>query len=69
MNENFVNIKVDREERPDIDQRLSGRDQSHGPHGGWPLTTFLTPKGEPFFAGTYFPPEERAARSRRSARC
>src|SRR5215203_7083261 len=59
MNDNFVNIKVDREERPDVDavymqavQALSGR-------GGWPMTVFLTPDGRPFHGGTYFPPEDR----------
>ena len=59
MNRLFVNIKVDREERPDVDQiymdtvnRLTG-------HGGWPLTVFCTPEGEPFYGGTYFPPEPR----------
>ncbi len=59
MNQHFVNVKVDREERPDVDaiymdavQRLTGR-------GGWPMTVFLTPQGEPFYAGTYFPREER----------
>ncbi|MCC6628103.1 MAG: thioredoxin domain-containing protein [Chloroflexi bacterium] len=59
MNDNYVNIKVDREERPDVDhlymeavQRLTGR-------GGWPMTVFLTPDGRPFYGGTYFPPTER----------
>ncbi len=59
MNRLFVPIKVDREERPDVDQiymdtvvRLTG-------HGGWPLTVFCTPDGKPFYAGTYFPPEPR----------
>jgi uncharacterized protein YyaL (SSP411 family) len=59
MNEHFVNVKVDREERPDVDAiymravvALTGR-------GGWPLTVFLTPEGKPFFGGTYFPPEAR----------
>ena len=59
MNENFINIKVDREERPDLDQIYQAPpDQTLG-QGGWPLTMFLTPKGVPFFAGTYFPKEER----------
>ncbi|MGZ5384209.1 MAG: thioredoxin domain-containing protein [Acidimicrobiia bacterium] len=59
MNRLFINVKVDREERPDVDaiymeavQRLTGR-------GGWPMTVFLTPHGEPFFAGTYFPRDDR----------
>src|SRR5947207_1973680 len=59
MNELFVNVKVDREERPDVDdvymkavQMLTGR-------GGWPMTVFLTPDGKPFYGGTYFPPQDR----------
>jgi len=59
MNEGFVNVKVDREERPDVDdvymkavQMLTGR-------GGWPMTVFLTPDGKPFYGGTYFPPVDR----------
>ncbi|HTO42342.1 MAG TPA: thioredoxin domain-containing protein [Rhizomicrobium sp.] len=59
MNENYINIKVDREERPDIDQLYQTAAQTMGASGGWPLTMFLTPKGEPFFPGTYFPKEER----------
>jgi uncharacterized protein len=59
MNENFVNIKVDREERPDIDSVYMQAVQSMTGHGGWPMTMFLTPAGEPFYAGTYFPPEDR----------
>ena len=59
MNELFVNVKVDREERPDIDQLYQAASNSMGLNGGWPLTMFLTPKGEPFYAGTYFPPEDR----------
>jgi uncharacterized protein YyaL (SSP411 family) len=55
MNELFVNIKVDREERPDIDQIYMAALHHLGEHGGWPLTMFLTPKGEPFWGGTYFP--------------
>src|ERR1700760_2662845 len=55
MNELFVNIKVDREERPDIDQIYMSALHLLGEHGGWPLTMFLTPKGEPFWGGTYFP--------------
>src|SRR5437764_9834724 len=58
MNADFINIKVDREERPDVDsiymsavQRLTGQ-------GGWPMTMFLTPAGKPFFGGTYFPPQD-----------
>jgi uncharacterized protein len=59
MNENFINIKVDREERPDIDQLYQAAAQTMGYQGGWPLTMFLNPKGEPFFVGGYFPNEER----------
>lgn len=57
MNENFVNIKVDREERPDVDRIYMDAVQAMTGQGGWPMTVFLTPDGEPFFAGTYFPKE------------
>src|SRR3977135_1314489 len=59
MNELFVNIKVDREERPDIDQIYMSALHHLGEHGGWPLTMFLTPDGEPFWGGTYFPKTAR----------
>ncbi|MEJ7713912.1 MAG: thioredoxin domain-containing protein [Pyrinomonadaceae bacterium] len=59
MNDNFVNIKVDREERPDLDQIYMNAVQMMNGHGGWPLTVFLTPDLAPFFGGTYFPPEDR----------
>lgn len=59
MNENFVNIKVDREERPDLDQIYMTAVQMMTRHGGWPLTVFLTPDLIPFYGGTYFPPEDR----------
>jgi uncharacterized protein YyaL (SSP411 family) len=59
MNENFINIKVDKEERPDIDMIYQAAANMLGHSGGWPLTMFLTPKGGPFFAGAYFPNEER----------
>ncbi|MCC7542639.1 MAG: thioredoxin domain-containing protein [Deltaproteobacteria bacterium] len=59
MNELFVNIKVDREERPDLDQIYQLVVQVMGRSGGWPLTVFLTPEQKPFYAGTYFPPKER----------
>jgi len=62
MNENFVNIKVDREERPDVDAIYQSSLQMMGEHGGWPLTMFLTPDGEPFWGGTYFPPTSRFGR-------
>ena len=59
MNQNFVNIKVDREERPDLDQIYMNAVQMMTGHGGWPMTMFLTPEGVPFYGGTYFPPEDR----------
>ena len=59
MNEAFVNIKVDREERPDIDSVYMKAVQALTGQGGWPLTAFLTPGGEPFYGGTYFPPEPK----------
>jgi uncharacterized protein YyaL (SSP411 family) len=62
MNENFVNIKVDREERPDLDQIYQNVAQAMTQGGGWPLTVFLLPDQRPFFGGTYFPPEDRWGR-------
>jgi uncharacterized protein YyaL (SSP411 family) len=59
MNENFVNIKVDREERPDLDQIYMNAVQMMTGHGGWPMTVFLTPEGVPFYGGTYYPPADR----------
>jgi uncharacterized protein YyaL (SSP411 family) len=59
MNEHFVNIKVDREERPDLDHVYMTAVQGMTGHGGWPMTVFLTPDGKPFFGGTYFPPTDR----------
>src|SRR5262252_9520313 len=59
MNDRFVSIKVDREERPDLDHIYQTVVQLTGRSGGWPLTVFLTPEQRPFFAGTYFPPEDR----------
>ena len=59
MNEHFINIKVDREERPDLDQIYMSAVQMMTQHGGWPMTVFLTPDAVPFYAGTYFPPEDR----------
>jgi uncharacterized protein len=59
MNEHFVPIKVDREERPDIDALCMEACQAMTGHGGWPLNAFLTPEQAPFFAGTYFPPDQR----------
>ena len=59
MNEHFVNVKVDREERPDLDAVYMEAVVALSGHGGWPMTVFLTPAGEPFFGGTYYPPEPR----------
>jgi len=59
MNEHFVNVKVDREERPDVDAVYMDAVVALTGQGGWPMTVFLTPGGEPFFGGTYFPPEPR----------
>ena len=60
MNEHFVSIKVDREERPDVDSiYMDAVVAFNRGHGGWPMTVFLTPDGEPFFGGTYYPPEPR----------
>ncbi|MFN2538884.1 MAG: thioredoxin domain-containing protein [Mycobacteriales bacterium] len=59
MNEKFVNVKVDREERPDVDAVYMEAVQAMTGHGGWPMTSFLTTKGEPFFCGTYWPREPR----------
>ncbi|WP_306186131.1 thioredoxin domain-containing protein [Streptomyces sp. MK5] len=59
LNEHFVNIKVDREERPDVDAVYMEAVQAATGHGGWPMTVFLTPEAEPFYFGTYFPPEPR----------
>ncbi|MBK8909337.1 MAG: thioredoxin domain-containing protein [Rhodospirillales bacterium] len=62
MNDLFINVKVDREERPDIDAIYQSALALLGEQGGWPLTMFLTPEGEPFWGGTYFPPEPRYGR-------
>jgi uncharacterized protein YyaL (SSP411 family) len=59
MNDRFVNVKVDREERPDVDSIYMEAVQAMSGQGGWPMTVFLTPEGEPFFAGTYFPDQPR----------
>ena len=62
MNENFINVKVDREERPDLDAIYQQALAVMGEQGGWPLTMFLTPEGEPYWGGTYFPPSPRYGR-------
>jgi uncharacterized protein YyaL (SSP411 family) len=59
MNEHFVNVKVDREERPDVDALYMTAVQAMTGHGGWPLNVFLMPDGTPFYGGTYWPPEDR----------
>src|SRR5690606_22095370 len=59
MNAHFVSVKVDREERPDVDELYMQATLAMHGQGGWPMTAFLTPEREPFFAGTYFPPEPR----------
>ena len=68
MNHLYINIKVDREERPDIDAIYQSALQMMGEQGGWPLTIFLTPDGEPFWGGTYFP-RPRATAALASATC
>ncbi len=62
MNEHFINVKVDREERPDVDLTYMTYAQAVNGGGGWPLSVWLTPDLKPFFAGTYFPPEDKAGR-------
>jgi uncharacterized protein YyaL (SSP411 family) len=62
MNDLFVNVKVDREERPDIDNVYMTATQALTGQGGWPMTVFLTPEGQPFYAGTYFPPQDNYGR-------
>jgi uncharacterized protein YyaL (SSP411 family) len=62
LNEHFVSIKVDREERPDLDQIYMTAVQAMTGQGGWPMSMFLTPDGRPFYGGTYFPPDDRYGR-------
>jgi uncharacterized protein YyaL (SSP411 family) len=59
MNRHFINVKVDREERPDVDQVYMAAVQAMNGHGGWPMSVFLTPDRRPFYGGTYFPPADR----------
>ena len=68
MNARFVCVKVDREERPDVDAVYMAATQAMTGHGGWPMTVFLTPDGEPFYAGTYFPPRAQLAPAPRAGR-
>jgi uncharacterized protein len=63
MNDNFVNIKVDREERPDVDRLYMAFVQATTGSGGWPMSVWLTPEGRPFYGGTYFPPDNRYGRA------
>ena len=62
VNENFIAVKVDRDERPDIDSRYQVAVSALTGQGGWPLTAFLTPDGKPFYGGTYFPPQDHYGR-------
>jgi hypothetical protein len=62
LNEHYIAVKVDRDERPDVDTRYQSAVATISGQGGWPLTAFLTPEGKPFFGGTYFPPDERYGR-------
>ena len=71
LNESFVPIKVDREERPDVDALYMAATQLVSGHGGWPMSVFLVPDGRPFMAGTYYPPVDRGGQVGfgRLARC
>jgi uncharacterized protein len=62
VNDNFIAVKVDRDERPDIDSRYQAAVSAISGQGGWPLTAFLTPEGKPFYGGTYFPPQDQWGR-------
>src|SRR5437764_2389171 len=62
INDNYIAVKVDRDERPDVDSRYQAAVQAISGQGGWPLTAFLTPDGRPFFGGTYFPPDDHYGR-------
>src|ERR1700745_230827 len=62
INEHFVPVKVDRDERPDVDSRYQSAISAISGQGGWPLTGFLLPDGKPFFGGTYYPPEDQMGR-------
>ena len=62
INDQFVAVKVDRDERPDVDTRYQAAVSAISGQGGWPLTAFLTPEGKPYFGGTYFPPSDQHGR-------
>jgi uncharacterized protein YyaL (SSP411 family) len=68
INDNFIAVKVDRDERPDVDTRYQAAVSAISGQGGWPLTAFLNPEGKPYYGGTYFPPEDRHGRPRRLRR-
>ena len=63
INQLYIPVKVDRDERPDVDARYQSAISAISGQGGWPLTAFLTPEGKPFFGGTYFPPDDAMGRS------
>ncbi len=63
LNEHFISIKIDREERPDVDRVYMAYVQTMTGHGGWPLSAWLTPDLKPFYGGTYYPPEDRHGRA------
>ena len=69
VNEHYIAVKVDRDERPDIDSRYQAAVAALTGQGGWPLTAFLTPDGKPFYGGTYFPPADAYGRPVLSACC
>ena len=69
LNEHFIAVKVDRDERPDVDARYQAAVAAISGQGGWPLTVLLTPEGKPFFGGTYFPPEDATGVPASSAFC
>ena len=69
VNERFIAVKVDRDERPDVDSRYQVAVSAISGQGGWPLTAFLTPDGQPFFGGTYFPPNDGTAGRVSNASC
>ena len=62
INDQFIAVKVDRDERPDVDTRYQAAVSAISGQGGWPLTAFLTPEGKPYFGGTYFPPTDQHGR-------
>src|ERR1700727_184321 len=62
INDHFIAVKVDRDERPDVDTRYQAAVSAISGQGGWPLTAFLTPEGKPYFGGTYFPPDDAMGR-------